>query len=868
MLRKYVSRKVTCVLLAFTAFAADAAVKIRLQFVFDKGAMDYISQAGADYDDFAQRCVDRMNTVLTNSRLNDYFTYELACTTLLPGVDNTGPDKGYTEGWAALTGNRGEEWADMLTDRYNNAADVVVLLVNTGTYAGLTGNSHPYTGSGAEYAINYAGDAFSVCSIMTAAREIQGIANAHQVLSHEVAHTIGCGHSDTQDSQPGPQSATYSAALQFRLPEGKETMSPQTASITRDIMAYFGTTLMGYPTHIFYKDDGQGGREFMTRDEVKAMMGWTDDLENDVYYDNTDGSHGTGDQSCVWTYCYIVPYFSSPNLYFSTVTVPHGMELTDGVVTVYDQAQYDAMSAEDKAKLVPMGDETHNNRQVLIDNCQYASRWHLGVKFSKEGDASVVNGKSDKITLTPLSKNLTIYYTTDGTEPTKENGTLYTEPFSLTQAATVKVRSYDANGNEGDVFSKSYTMLPLATARGNTELTWTTTSPEWYSNNDVARSGNINSVAIFLDEYLSNSDIAFAEIPQSPIEINAYPINGAIVTNGTEMALSWDDPEVTVSYYIGENATETKYCDNEKPFKINFDDVAYTGNTTYHIIAEKSGKAVQVIGDASIKYWLAGNSFAPPNLSKILDTPDLFWAVSGDAWSKYTASPHKGVSAYKCSPNSDAEHSFKTIVNVDGDNKALTFYHKDNFVDENASFEVLVDDVQVWSTNGAITVQSDWVRSLVPIKSGSHTVEFRFTGNGSTLYLDAISIIGEKTTSTEDDAYPVPYSWFSIYDSSITDDKIEDRAKTKASNNLNTWWQCYVLGLDPTNETSKLVTTIRMDGTTPVVEYSPTNEVLKARKAIEYVLQGKPALSNNWQDVEFDKPGDTNRFFRIKVEWK
>ena len=848
MLRKYVSRNVTCVLLAFTAFAADAAVKIRLQFVFDKGAMDYISQAGADYDDFAQSCVDRMNTVLTNSRLNDYFTYELACTTLLPGVDNTGPDKGYTEGWAALTGNRGAEWADMLTDRYNNAADVVVLLVNTGTYAGLTGNSHPYTGSGAEYAINYAGDAFSVCSIMTAAREIQGIANAHQVLSHEVAHTIGCGHSDTQDSQPGPQSTTYSAALQFRLPEGKETMLPQTASITRDIMAYFGTTLMGYPTHIFYKDDGQGGREFMTRDEVKAMMGWTDDLENDVYYDNTDGSHGTGDQSCVWTYCYIVPYFSSPNLYFSTVTVPYGMELTDGVVTVYDQAQYDAMSAEDKAKLVPMGDETHNNRQVLIDNCQYASRWHLGVKFSKEGDASVVNGKSDKITLTPLSKNLTIYYTTDGTEPTKENGTLYTEPFSLTQVATVKARSYDANGNEGDVFSKSYTMLPLATARGN-----------------------INSVAIFLDEYLSNSARAFAEFPQSPIAINAYPINGAIVpppTNTmaqTTMELSCTNKDVEIWYY---NASLSKTEANAVKYTTPVVIEAGVNGAEYHAFAKKDDKKVSG-PDVVIEYKIAGSSYTPLNPSDILDTPKLFWAVSGDTWDKVTDTPHNGGSVYKCEPTSAC--SLKTIVNIDGDNKPLTFYHKDNFVDENASVVVLVDDEQVWSTNGAITVQSDWVRSLVPINSGRHTVEFRFIGNGSTLYLDDISIgenIGEKTTSTEDDAYPVPYSWFSIYDSSITDDKIEGRATTIASNNLNTWWQCYVLGLDPTNETSKLVTTIRMDGTTPVVEYSPTNEVLKASKAIEYVLQGKPALSNNWQDVEFDEPGDTNRFFRIKVEWK
>ena len=490
MFNTQIRKTVATVALAIGSFLAYAdAVKVRLQFVFDAGAMDYISQAGANYDDFAASCVTRMNTVLANSRLNGYFTYELAGTTLLPGVDNTNPATGYAEGWAALNGNRGSEWAGMLQDLYNNAADVVVLLINTGSYAGATGNSHPYTGTGAEYAINYAGSAFSVCSIMTAAREIEGIASAHQVLSHEVAHTIGCGHPDTQDRQPGPQSSTYASGLQFKLPAGKETALPRSASVTRDLTAYYGTTLMGYSERFFKNVDGT----YMTRAEVLAETGWTDADEGEKYWDNTDGSYGTGYPNGVWVYCYIVPYFSSPNLYFSTVTIPYGQEVTSGVVTVYDQTQYDAMSAADKAKVVPMGDATHNNRQVLIDNCQYASKWHLGVKFSKDGNESVVNGKSDKITLTPLSKNLSIYYTTDGTEPTKSNGTLYTAPFSLTQAATVKARSYDANDNAGDVLSKSYTMLPLATAIGNTELTWTTTSPEWYANNGVARSGNINS---------------------------------------------------------------------------------------------------------------------------------------------------------------------------------------------------------------------------------------------------------------------------------------------------------------------------------------------------------------------------------------
>ena len=114
----------------------------------------------------------------------------------------------------------------------------------------------------------------------------------------------------------------------------------------------------------------------------------------------------------------------------------------------------------------------------------------------------------------------------------------------------------------------------------------------------------------------------------------------------------------------------------------------------------------------------------------------------------------------------------------------------------------------------------------------------------------------DQVTNTD---YSVPYSWFSSYDRTDAFSSPED----KAANGKNSWWECYVLGLDPTNATSKFVTTIRMDGATPVVEYSPTNNTID----IQYVLQGKPALSNDWQDVEFNEPGDTNRFFRVEVRW-
>ena len=121
----------------------------------------------------------------------------------------------------------------------------------------------------------------------------------------------------------------------------------------------------------------------------------------------------------------------------------------------------------------------------------------------------------------------------------------------------------------------------------------------------------------------------------------------------------------------------------------------------------------------------------------------------------------------------------------------------------------------------------------------------------------------EKTTATD---YPVPYSWFNEY--GITDSAVEATATSLSANRLNAWWECYVLGLNPTNANDTFTATIRMEGQTPIIEFAPTNEVLRASGAIRYILQSKPSLTNDWTDCpSFEVPGDTNRFFRVKVEW-
>ena len=65
-----------------------------------------------------------------------------------------------------------------------------------------------------------------------------------------------------------------------------------------------------------------------------------------------------------------------------------------------------------------------------------------------------------EVTLT--SEGNTIFYTTDGTDPTKES-TQYTAPFTVNTSCTVKAIAYDADGNASSVASAEFKFLQLMT---------------------------------------------------------------------------------------------------------------------------------------------------------------------------------------------------------------------------------------------------------------------------------------------------------------------------------------------------------------------------------------------------------------------
>jgi hypothetical protein len=111
----------------------------------------------------------------------------------------------------------------------------------------------------------------------------------------------------------------------------------------------------------------------------------------------------------------------------------------------------------------------------------------------------------------------------------------------------------------------------------------------------------------------------------------------------------------------------------------------------------------------------------------------------------------------------------------------------------------------------------------------------------------------EKTTTSG-----VPYSWLKEKAASILSANggdYEAAARAQAANGINTVWECYVAGLDPTNEYSKFTAEIFLMDGKPVVASEPD---LGEERA--YTVEGVEDLDDAW--------GETNaatRFFRVKV---
>jgi len=165
------------------------------------------------------------------------------------------------------------------------------------------------------------------------------------------------------------------------------------------------------------------------------------------------------------------------------------------------------------------------------------------------------------------------------------------------------------------------------------------------------------------------------------------------------------------------------------------------------------------------------------------------------------------------------------------------------------------------------THDSNWITSLsLPVEQG---ITYRIVGmmgydaNAKfTLTWSGDLTVSQTETSTTE--VPVTYAWLDEYfpgSASATGDYETIASGDADGDGLATWAE-YLLGTDPTNASSRLVATIRMDGTTPIVECNADTNRLAAF-GYQPVVKGKQGLdtSEEWATTNL-----LHRFFKIFVE--
>lgn len=206
------------------AEVAPAPVTVDIMMVFDNSARSWVERQtkySHSITNFAIAQVAKMNSVLANTGLDKYFWYRL--------VDVMTVDTTYTVVDEQILGivKAGAESGDgpygpIKARRAACGADLVTLMIDTGTYWGTTGIGYITHGTNYNTWLGNRAWCYSCCAIQSVDLEY--------TLSHEVGHNMGLAHSPTLASWERPGTFDYSNGYNFW---GKDDGKPY-----HTIMAY------------------------------------------------------------------------------------------------------------------------------------------------------------------------------------------------------------------------------------------------------------------------------------------------------------------------------------------------------------------------------------------------------------------------------------------------------------------------------------------------------------------------------------------------------------------------------------------------------------------------------------------------------
>lgn len=176
---------------------------------YDAAAKTWVDANGGGMQTFAETQVAKMNTALRNDGLDSYFAFRLVGVTSISESDATlssALDKVTDGAWSSVRAKRDEVGADLVT-----------MLIDTGSALGSTGLGWSLK---SDSNLNYFKEiAYHTCAI-------RAVAGDH-TMTHEAGHNMGAGHStadaiDTSKIEPGPQYDSYSAGIYITGNDGTQ----------------------------------------------------------------------------------------------------------------------------------------------------------------------------------------------------------------------------------------------------------------------------------------------------------------------------------------------------------------------------------------------------------------------------------------------------------------------------------------------------------------------------------------------------------------------------------------------------------------------------------------------------------------------
>ena len=249
---------------------AAGNVVLNLMIVIDQPAVTWANANAGGATTLANAATTKMNTVLANSGIACTMNLVDTYTPSYTAVKASGDDDLLNTALLDLSDGRGG-LSGVPARRISVKADVATVLVGgSSIYAGL--GWAPSSPSGF-----YARMGNSACVV--------NYASSNTTMTHEIGHNIGCGHSKTQTSGPGPQCGSYAAGWYFTANSTRYctvmSYNARGDGYNYTTVPYFSTPLVNYQgVAVGHAADGDNARCF--RENMATVAGYKLPLPTNV----------------------------------------------------------------------------------------------------------------------------------------------------------------------------------------------------------------------------------------------------------------------------------------------------------------------------------------------------------------------------------------------------------------------------------------------------------------------------------------------------------------------------------------------------------------------------------------------------------